>query len=170
MSLHRFSAEEYYRLGELGLLDERTELVEGIINDMAPIGPWHADILTTLAQIFHARATDRYAIRVQQPIDLGPQSLPQPDLVLYRPGRYRDRHPGPADIFLVVELSDSSLSFDLGPKLALYQRARIPEYWVLNAKLLHCFRAPEYEHQILREPISPAAWPDIRIDLEELFR
>jgi Uma2 family endonuclease len=170
-NLHRFSADEYYRLGELGLLSSPTELIEGIITDMEPIGPWHADILTILDQIFHARAAGRYAIRIQQPIELGPLSLPQPDLVLCQPGRYRDRHPSPADISLLIELSDTSLSFDLGQKLALYKAAEIAEYWIidLQAKLVHCFCAPDYAHERLTAIISPVSWPDIRINLGELF-
>jgi Uma2 family endonuclease len=108
-------------------LSSRTELLEGIITDMEPIGPWHADILTILDQIFHAGAAERYITRIQQPIELGQESLPQPDLVLCRPVRYRDRHPGPADIFLVVEISDTSLAVDLGQKLNLYKAAEIGE-------------------------------------------
>jgi Putative restriction endonuclease len=64
-----------------------------------------------------------------------------------------------------------SLTFDLGEKLALYKNAGIKEYWVidLNAKQLHCFAAPAYKHRTLNDHISPEAWPDIRIDLAELF-
>jgi len=54
-------------------------------------------------------------------------SQPQPDLVLYRPGMWRGQHPGAADISLVVQISDSSLVFDLGQKLALYKSAGIQE-------------------------------------------
>jgi Uma2 family endonuclease len=171
MIAHRFSVAEYYRLGELNLLSSRTELLEGIITDMEPIGPWRADVASTLAQIFHAGAAERYAVGVQRPIDLGPLSLPQPALVLYRRGRYCDRHPSPADIFLVIEISDTSLDVDLGQKLDLYKAAGISEYWVidLQGKLVHRFRAPGYEHQKLQNSISPLLWPDIKIDLGELF-
>jgi Uma2 family endonuclease len=84
--LHRFSLEQYYELGELGLLDQRTELLEGIITDMEPIGPYHANVGDHLSQIFQQQAGDRYRVRVQYPINLGRLSQPQPDLVLYRPG------------------------------------------------------------------------------------
>jgi hypothetical protein len=87
--LHRFSVADYYRLGELGILGERTELIEGIVIDMEPIGPWHADLLQILAHRLDQQAQEKFSVRVQSPIDLGPQSQPQPDLVLCRPGRYR---------------------------------------------------------------------------------
>jgi Uma2 family endonuclease len=169
--IHRFTVENYYRLGELGLLDHRTELISGIIIDMAPISPWHASILQTLTQLFAEQARGRFNVRVQLPIDLGPKSQPQPDLVLCRLGTWRDRHPGAADISLAIEVGDTSLVFDLGEKLALYEPAGIQEYWVidLKARQVHCFVAPEYRRQILSDWISPQAWPDIRIDLRELL-
>jgi Uma2 family endonuclease len=169
--LHRFSLEQYYELGELGLLDKRTELLEGIITDMEPIAPWHANIGDTLSRIFSEQARGRFRVRVQYPINLGQMSQPQPDLVLYRPGMWRGQHPGAADISLVVEISDSSLVFDLGQKLALYKSAGILEYWIVDLKAtqVHCFVAPQYKSQTLSDSISPSAWPDIRIDLRELF-
>jgi Uma2 family endonuclease len=169
--LHRFSLEQYYELGELGLLDQRTELLEGIITDMEPIGPYHANVGDHLSQIFQQQASDRYRVRVQYPINLGRLSQPQPDLVLYRPGLWRGQHPGAADISLVIEISESSLAFDLGEKLALYKAAEIREYWVvdLKARQVDCFVAPQYRRQTLSDWISPEAWPDIRIELGELF-
>jgi Uma2 family endonuclease len=170
--VHRFNLTQYYELGEHGLLDKRTELLEGIITDMEPIGPWHANVGDILARLFNKQAQDRFRVRVQYPINLGQMSQPQPDLVLYRPGVWRMQHPGPADISLVVEISDSSLSFDLHPKLALYQAAGIQEYWVidLKAKQLHRFVAPRYRSQSYSSgTVGPTAWPDIRIDVGELF-
>jgi Uma2 family endonuclease len=98
-------------------------------------------------------------------------SQPRPDLVLYRPGIWRGQHPGAADISLVIEISDSSLIFDLGQKLALCKSAGIPEYWVVDLKAtqVHRFAAPHFKSQTFKDRISPSAWPDIRIDLRELF-
>jgi Uma2 family endonuclease len=142
--LHRFSLEQYYELGALGLLDRPTELLEGIITDMEPIGPYHANVGDHLSQIFQQKAADRYRVRVQYPINLGRLSQPQPDLVLYRPGLWRGQHPGAADISLIIEISESSVAFDLGEKLALHKAAAIREYWVvdLKAKQVHRFVAP----------------------------
>ena len=169
--IHRFNLEQYYELGELGLLDRRTELLDGLITDMEPIGPWHANIGDILSHIFNERARGRFRVRVQYPIDLGQMSQTHPDLVLYRPGMWRGQHPGAADISLVIEISEASLAFDLGEKLALYKGAGIREYWVvdLKAKQIHYFIAPAYKRRTLSESISPLAWPDISIDLRELF-
>jgi Uma2 family endonuclease len=168
---HRFGVEQYYELGELGLLDRRTELLEGIITDMEPISPWHANIGDILLHFFGTRSQGRFRVRVQYPISLGQDSQPRPDLVLYRPGLWRWQHPGPADISLLIEISESSLGFDLGEKLALYRASGIQEYWMIDlcARQVHCFIAPAYKHRMLSDHISPVAWPDIRIDLDELF-
>jgi len=174
MTTHRFNVTEYYRLGELGLLDQRTELIEGIIVDMEPIGPWHASIGDILSKLFIEQAQDRYKVRVQYPIDLGPQSQPQPDLVLYRPGTYRDRHPNPADIFLVVEISDRTLEFDLNEKRALYANAGIAEYWVIDVKSKQVQAFVRDGNELKQAPtpasrISPKAFPDVNVDLSQLF-
>ena len=170
-SLHRFSLEQYYELGELGLLDRRTELLDGVIIDMEPVSPWHANIGDILSRIFNGGARGRFRVRVRYPINLGQMSQPQPDLVLYRPGMWRGQHPGAADISLVVQISDSSLSFDLGEKLALYRANGIQEYWIVDLKAtqVHRFVAPHFKGQAFRDSISPSEWPDIRINLRELF-
>jgi hypothetical protein len=92
-SLHRFSLEQYYELGELGLLDRRTELLDGVIIDMEPVSPWRANIGDILSRIFNEGARGRFRVRVQYPINLGQMSRPQSDLVLYRPGMWRGQHP-----------------------------------------------------------------------------
>ena len=84
---------------------------------------------------------------------------------------FQAKHPGAADISLVVQISDSNLSFDLGEKLALYRANAIREYWVVDLKAtqVHRFAAPHFKSQTFRDSISPSAWPDIRIDLRELL-
>ena len=99
---------------------------------MELVSPWHANIGDILSRIFNEGVRGRFRVRVQYPINLGQMSQPQPDLVLYRPGMWRGQHPGAADISLVVQISDSSLSFDLGQKLALYKAKGIQEYWVVE--------------------------------------
>jgi len=174
MTTHRFSIAEYYRLGELGLLDQRTELIDGIILDMEPIGPWHADILQILAHTFDQQACGRFSVRVQSPIDLGSVSQPQPDLVLCKVQRYRNRHPGPAQIYLVVEVADTTLDFDLGQKRDLYANAGVPEYWVIDAQARKLTRfllagTDLVERAVSGTSVSPEAFTDVSIDLAELF-
>ena len=102
------------------------------------------------------------------------ESQPQPDLVLCRLQRYSDRHPAPADIYLVVEVADTTLAFDLGQKRALYSGAGIDEYWVIDVQAKKLTRFVVEGKELVESPvssskISPTAFRDASIDLEDLF-
>ena len=79
------------------------------------------------------RFAGRAQVRVQNPIRLGEHNEPQPDLALVqRGGSYGSAHPGPADVFLVLEVADTTLAADRGVKMPLYARAGIPEAWLIT--------------------------------------
>ncbi|MFM8332583.1 MAG: Uma2 family endonuclease [Candidatus Methylumidiphilus sp.] len=145
---HRYSVDEYYRMAETGILkpNERVELIEGEIIDMAPIGTSHTSVVKRLNAIFTHHAGTKAIVSVQDPIRLGKNSEPQPDIALlrYREDFYRHAHPGPEDILLLVEVADSSLRFDQDIKLPLYARHGIPEVWIvdLGHQLVEVYRRP----------------------------
>lgn len=130
----RFTVEEYYRLLDAGILgeDDRVELIEGEIIEMSPMKPRHANTIERstmrLVLAVHPDAT----VRVQCPIQVGTRSLPEPDLAIVRADRPTDAHPAPADIFVAIEVADSSLDYDRTVKLPLYAAAGIPETWLCN--------------------------------------
>ncbi len=145
---HRLSRRDYYRLGEAGVLGEgdRVELLEGQLVDMSPIGPRHAIVTENLNELLVTGFAGRARIRCQNPVVLDDGSEPQPDFALVRrPWRgYPATHPGPDDIFLLIEVADSSLDFDRTVKLELYARAGIREFWIvdLTADLVLVHRHP----------------------------
>ena len=179
---HRFTVTEYYRMAETGVLrpDARVELINGEINDMSPIGPFHGGVTKYLIDVFSAAAKGRWKLGVQDPVRLNDQSEPQPDVALLRPAAdfYRRRHPGPDDVFLLIEVADFSLDQDREQKLPAYGRAGIPEVWIVNLNELtvEVYREPHFEgyasRTILRagEQASPAAYPDVSVDVGELLR
>ena len=133
---HRLTVDDYRRMAEIRLFasDDRVELIEGAIVDMAPIGSLHAATVTALAERL-TRSVDASAhVRVQQPLVLAPDSEPQPDLAVVngRPERYKIEHPGPKDVLLLVEVADATLQFDLETKARLYAAHGIAEYWVVD--------------------------------------
>jgi len=135
LSTYRFTVDEYHRLAEAGILgeDDRVELLDGDLINMAPIGGEHRTLVDTLTLLLASRAEqERYRIGVQNPISLDPYSEPQPDVVLYD-SSVLGRHPRPEEIYLLMEVADTSLSYDVGPKLAAYARAGIREVWVIDA-------------------------------------
>ncbi len=133
---YRLSVAEYRRLGEAGILgeDDRVELLEGQLVAMSPIGPRHALVVDELMNLLMTAVAGRAWVRVQNPVTLDGATEPQPDIALVRRPwtGYPGAHPGPADIFLLVEVADASLETDTGAKLELYARAGIGEYWVVD--------------------------------------
>src|SRR5205809_4820442 len=113
---HRFNVKEYYRMAETGVLrpDARLELLDGQIIDMSPIGPFHGGVTKRLNRLFTRLGEGRWVVAVQDPVHLDEHSEPQPDLMLLKPvsGDYTNRHPGPDDVFLLIEVSDTSLAYD----------------------------------------------------------
>ncbi|PZV15190.1 MAG: hypothetical protein DCF22_07715 [Leptolyngbya sp.] len=132
----RFTIDEYHRLIQLGFLQEseRVELIRGELIQMAAKGTPHTVCCAILCRQLDRLLGDRAAIRGQDPITLPNQSEPEPDVVVAR-GRDEDylaHHPYPQDILLVIEISDSTLTYDQTTKLSLYAEAEIAEYWIVN--------------------------------------
>ncbi len=132
----RFTVREYHRMAEVGILEprERVELLEGEIVAMSPAGSRHAACVSRLAAILQAAVGGTAIVRVQSPLRLSDVSEPEPDLAVVRPRDdwYASAHPTAADVLLLVEVSDSSLSYDRGVKAAAYGAARIAEYWIVD--------------------------------------
>ena len=174
---HRYTIEEYYRLVEEGLLEEdaRVELLDGKIIPMSPVGPRHEGVLFRLNQAIAGQARGRFQMDKATPLPIPDHNEPQPDLMLFRVGAVSDEHHvQPADVFLVVEVADSTRTRDLGYKADLYRRAEVAEYWVLDVRH-QCLRVftlsgDRYETTIVRQgSLSPQTLPGVQIDVGALF-
>ena len=133
----RFTLAEYHRMAEVGIIksSDRVELLDGVVYTMSPIGPGHASVVDRLNRIFNRIfMDDTWLVRVQNPVLLGDHSEPEPDLVVarFRADYYAKGHPGPADILLVLEVSDTTLEQDLKIKQPLYAASGIGEFWVVD--------------------------------------
>ncbi len=145
---HRFTVEQYQQMGVAGIFDEddRVELLEGEIVEMSPIGPLHSACVSRLIQLIQQQVGSAVIIRIQDPIRLSNRSEPQPDVAIVQPRSdfYAGGHPEPEDVLLLIEVADSSLSYDRDLKLPLYARAGIGEVWLvcLLPQTVEVFRAP----------------------------
>jgi Uma2 family endonuclease len=176
---HRLTVHDYHRMGEVGLLrpDERVELIDGEIIDMPPIGSLHGAVVDLLAERFITALHGMALVRIQGAIRLGNDSEPQPDVALLRPraDRYASEQPRAADVLLVVEVSDTTLKFDVGAKARLYARHGVPELWVadLTKRRLQMFRAPrggKYGERSARAAgVVDIAGLGLSVDLSGLF-
>lgn len=150
----RFSVDEYHRLTELGILteDDNLELIEGyLVLKMARNPPHDGTVHRALKQLTRILPAG-WDVRVQSAVSL-PESEPEPDLAVVRddPLEYTNRHPGPADIGLVIEVSDSTLLGDRADKGRIYARAGIACYWIINL--------PDRQVEVYTAPSGPTAAP-----------
>jgi Uma2 family endonuclease len=179
--LKRWTVQDYHRMSDLGILlpGERTELLSGQITLMAPKGTPHVTSLHLLANSLRAQLGEAALVRTQDPIQLDDFSEPEPDLAVVQGTvlDYAEHHPRPDQIYLVVEVADSTLKQDCEVKDKLYAQAGITDYWVidLNKRQLHIFREPTVSsytrHLILAEPnqASPLGFPNLALLLSEIL-
>jgi Uma2 family endonuclease len=181
ISRHRITVDEYYRMAEVGILppDARVELIEGEIIDMAPIGTGHGGTVTQLNRLLQGAVGDQAYVLTQSVVRLSDISEPQPDFALVKPRAdfYKKKHPGPGDTFLIIEVSESSLRYDLQVKAPLYARHGVPEFWVIDLKgrQVRFFRSPnsgQYTDVTSTDApgtVALAALPDVQIDLAHVL-
>jgi Uma2 family endonuclease len=144
---------------------------------MSPIGLKHAATVKRLNNLLAIQLQDLAIISVQDPIQLDNYSEPQPDIVLLKPRAdfYETQIPQPADVYLIIEVSDSSLNYDQTVKLPLYAENKIPEVWLVNLpeQILEVYRQPQgkcYQKQQKNvQSISPLAFSDILVISQDIL-
>lgn len=145
---HRSTVEELYKLYEQRdpADSRRMELIEGEVVVMMPPGPLHSGFTDETEDVIRRKIGGSFRVRCQHPIRINRHNEPQPDIAVVKPRKdaYALSHPDPDDVLLIIEVSDSSLEFDLNVKRLTYAKAEIAEYWVLdvNAHELHVFLNP----------------------------
>jgi Uma2 family endonuclease len=146
---------------------------------MSPIGTRHQSVVDGATRLLVRLVDDRAIVRVQGTIELDRFSAPQPDLVLLRPrdDLYVHKHPGAADIFVVMEVADSSLEYDTTVKNALYAIMGVQESWVAdlrNNRLISYSNPDGDSYRTVREyhrndMVAPNLLPDCRIKVDILL-
>ncbi len=181
----RFTLDEYHKLAELGFFheEERIELINGEIIQMVAKGKPHETCLRKLWKELPKLVGDRATLQSQAPIIIPPKSEPEPDFALLknRDDDYLSGHPQPADVLLVMEVSDSSLDYDQDVKIPLYAQAGISDYWIFNLfdNYLECYSEPHqnqgkygYLNKRIILPNQVIALPcftDLSVDLGKIF-
>ena len=178
---YRLTVEQYYKMAEVGILgiEHRTELIEGEIIEMSPIGAKHAGTINRLSRVLSPRISDQAIISIQNSIRLNDSSEPQPDLAILhlRDDCYTESIPTPTEIFLLIEVSDSTLKYDREVKIPLYAKAGIPEVWIANIEeqIFEVYKSPNQDRyeQVQNygkgEVISMSMFANIAIAVDEVF-
>jgi Uma2 family endonuclease len=171
----------FQKMIETGIFDEdeHIELIEGELLVMAPIGPVHSSQTRKLNRLFSQSVGDLAIVDIQNPIVLDDNSEPEPDMALLRPRDdfYETATPRTHDVLLLVEVADSTLSYDKNTKIPLYARHGIPEVWLINVPNkqveIYLKPSPEGYRKILlpekHEQISPTLLPTVSVKVSDII-
>lgn len=168
-------------MAETGILGEsdRVELIEGEVVEMPPISSRHAAPVRRLIRLFSQRVGERAILGVQDPVELSDRSEPLPDIALLPPRAdfSESGHPQPEEIFLLVEVADTTVESDRKIKVPLYASTNIAEVWLvdIDEQAVEVYREPApNDYQNLQkfqrgQNLSPQALPDIQITVDEIL-
>ncbi|MBD2447642.1 Uma2 family endonuclease [Nostoc sp. FACHB-152] len=182
----RFTLNEYHQLTEIGFFheDDHIELINGEIIQMVSKGTAHATCVRNLLRELPKLIGEKATLQCQDPISLPSNSEPEPDfaIVQNQDDNYLSAHPSPADVLLVMEVADSSLSYDQDVKIPLYAQAGISDYWIFNLfdSHLECYSEPYQDNYskygylnkrivLHNQVISLPCFPDLSLDLSKVF-
>ena len=176
-----FTIDEYHRMGEAGILNEhdRVELIEGEILRMSPIGSRHAACVNRLIRQRTNLIGDRAIVSPQNPIVLSDLSEPEPDVVILRSQAdfYAKALPSATDALLIIEVADSSITYDREVKLPTYASSGIPEFWIVDlaAESIEVYTSPRHGvYQNLQSfqrgaSITPLNFSDLAISVTSIL-
>jgi Uma2 family endonuclease len=177
----RLNVSQYHQMNQAGILSEndKVELINGEIIEMSPIGRRHTACVNRLNTVFSQLLGKKVIVAVQNPIILNNLSEPEPDIALLKPRAdfYESGHPQPQDIFLLIEVADSSLEYDREVKIPLYASSGITEVWLVDIyeQVIIVYRHPSEnsysEIQTLNrgEKMSIQAFPEINLVVDDIL-
>lgn len=172
---HRMSVERYHRAAEMGLIEEKTELIRGVVLDKMSKSPLHGWLLQFLAKWLHDAIESGWTVRFEQPLTLA-DSEPEPDISVVAgcDDDYRNQHPSSASLVIEIAISSEKLDHE---KAAIYAEAGVDEYWIVLAErqCVEVHRLPEvgkYQDVSVLKPgesLKPLAFPSLEMPINQLF-
>ncbi len=180
-TIRKWTVKEYHKLGEMGFFypEERVELLSGNIITISAKGTANTSATRRTANLLRDILGNQVDVYYKSQIALDDNSEPEPDIALVRidPFDYATHHPTPSEVYLIIEVADSSLTFDREIKAKAYARSGIADYWVLNVneRQLHVFREPAvdgYQSELIlgeNGSISPLQFPTMNIAIQEML-
>jgi len=176
-----WTVQEYHQMAEAGIFhpEERVELIAGQIIRMSAKGTAHTAAVRRTAKILRNLLANQAEVYTQDPIQLDDFSEPEPDIAVVRidPLDYADHHPTPSEVYLIIEVADSSFKYVRQTKGKAYAKSGIADYWVLdvNERQLHVFREPTpegYQSEVIlseEASLSPLQFPTLVIALQDML-
>lgn len=180
-TLRLWTVEEYHQMAEAGIFhpEERVELIAGQIIRMSAKGTAHTAAVRRAAKVLRNLLFNQAEVYTQDPIQLNDFSEPEPDVAVVRinPLDYADHHPTPSEVYLIIEVADSSFKYDRQTKGKAYAQSGIADYWVLdvNNRKLHVLREPTqegYQSEVIFSEdatVSPLQFWELEIALQDIL-
>lgn len=180
-TLRLWTVKEYHKMAELGIFhpEERVELIAGQIVKMIAKGTIHTTTVRRIANILRDKLQGQVDVHTQDPVQLNDFSEPEPDIAVVKvdPLDYIDHHPTASEVYLIIEVADSSFKYDRETKGKAYAQSGILDYWLLdvNNRKLHVFREPtqeKYQSEVIFSQeaiISPLNFPELMITIADIL-
>jgi len=177
----RFRVEDFRKMTEVGILPEESgwEVIDGFLIDKMSIGSRHAGTIKILSEMLRDLIRSEAIISVQDPIHIDDYNEPEPDIALLkrRNDFYRESHPIPQDVLLLIEVSDSTIKYDREVKKTLYAEAEIAEYWLVNLQdnTIEVYSQPKNgNYRLARilesgETIEAVAVKNLKLQIDEIL-
>ncbi len=175
-----FRPDEYHAMVGANIItsDAHLDMADGEILESSSVSPSHASCVMMMTELFMVRLEQRAGVSCQNPVRLDRYNEIQPDVTLlkWRDDFYSSGHPGPADVLLLIEVSDTTLSYDRNVKLPMYAQFDIPEFWIVNIPdgVVEVYTDPsdgEYRTRRLHaadDTVGPAAFPDVTLSVSRI--
>jgi Uma2 family endonuclease len=176
-----FTVNDYHKMIDAGVFigSSDYELIEGEIIKKMTQGDYHISCINRLNRILSRVCGDDVIVSVQNAVIISSVSEPEPDITLlkFREDFYASGKATSADVLLLIEVSDSTVSYDRTVKARLYAEAKIAEVWLVNLprQVLEVYTAPQNgKYKIVKkyeksQSVSPALLPEIKIKAADIF-
>lgn len=176
-----FTVGEYHKMVDAGVFvgNSNYELIEGEIVKKMVVGDYHISCVNRLTRLFNRINDDKFILSVQNPVIVGDLSEPEPDVAIlkYRDDFYASGKATASDVLLLIEVSDSTVSYDRSKKLAIYAEAEIGEVWLVNLprQILEVYTEPHKgKYKVVgkinkNESIAPAFMPEMRLKVTDII-
>jgi len=156
--------------------DENVELIGGELVVMAAKKNDHEIFKSVLNEWLVKGKADDLRVGVETTLYLTEMLFVEPDLMLY-PRAFKPQDLSGGDLILLIEVSDESLSRDLGLKAAIYADHGVRDYWVVDVETRRIIVHRDPTGEVYRSvrsfeadaEVAALLAPELRTRLEDLL-
>jgi Uma2 family endonuclease len=176
-----FTVHDYHKMIDAGVFvgNSNYELIEGEIVKKMTVGNYHISCVNRLTMLLASKLSGKAIVSVQNPVIVSDISEPEPDVTLFkfREDFYASRKATAEDVLLLIEVSDSTVSYDRSVKVRLYAEAEVHEVWLVNLprQILEVYTEPiSGKYKVVKkyektQTVSPKLLPEIKLKISDII-